>query len=184
MKIYTKTGDQGQTSLYGGKRVEKYDLRIDSYGTLDELNSYLGLIRDLTHGSIQDQLLEKIQHTIFDIGSHLAADPEKTKLKKPDLDKSSIEELEKAIDLMNEEIPVLTAFILPGGHPTVSHIHIGRTLCRKSERKISKLGSLEEINSFILPYINRLSDYLFVFARYIAKHNNIKEYFWNAKNNS
>ncbi len=184
MKIYTKTGDQGQTSLYGGKRVQKHSLRIDSYGTLDELNSYIGLIRDLTHGSNQDELLSQIQHTLFDIGSHLAADPDKTQLKKPALEEVLIRQLEQAIDLMNEEIPPLKLFILPGGHPTVSHIHIARTLCRKSERRITELAFNEEINLIIIPYINRLSDYLFVFARYIAKQNNVKEYFWNPKNKS
>lgn len=184
MKIYTKTGDQGQTSLYGGKRVQKHDVKIDSYGTLDELNSYMGLVRDLTKGSIQDDLLDQIQHTLFDIGSHLASDLEKKQLKKPILDESLIKTLEDNIDLMNEEIPPLKLFILPGGHPTVSHIHIARTLCRKAERRISELAHIEEIHPVIIPYINRLSDYLFVFARYIAKQNNITEYFWDNKNKS
>lgn len=182
MKIYTKTGDNGETSLYGGKRTPKYDIKIDSYGSLDELNSYIGLVRDLTQGSSQDELLSKIQHTLFDIGSHLAADPEKLKLKLPILEEILITELENSIDKMNSEVPPLKLFILPGGHPTVSHIHIARTLCRKAERRITELGQKENINSIILPYINRLSDYLFVLARYIAKQNKVDEYFWDNKN--
>jgi len=184
VKIYTKTGDQGQTSLYGGKRVQKHDLRIESYGTLDELNSYIGLIRDLLINSDQDTLLKQIQITLFDIGSHLAADPEKTKLKMPQFQDDLIQNLENAIDFMNEVIPPLKSFILPGGHATVSHIHISRTICRKAERRISMLAQNEEIHSIINPYINRLSDYLFVLARYIAKQNNIEENLWNPTDKS
>jgi len=167
LKIYTKTGDKGTTSLIGGTKVLKSDLRIEAYGTVDELNSHVGLCRDLMNDESSKNTLKEIQDRLFTIGSSLACDPEKeTKMKIPDLKEEDIRFLEKEIDRMDKELPEMKHFILPGGHITVSHIHIARCVCRRAERCCVRLDEKEQENSMIIKYLNRLSDYLFVLARY------------------
>jgi cob(I)alamin adenosyltransferase len=167
LKIYTKTGDKGTTSLIGGTKVLKSDLRIEAYGTVDELNSYIGLCKDLLQDAASKTMLQEIQDRLFTIGSSLACDPEKEpKLKLPDLKETDVELLEKEIDKMNASLPEMKNFILPGGHITVSHLHIARCVCRRAERCCVRLETGAE--TIIIKYLNRLSDYLFVLARYIA----------------
>lgn len=183
MKIYTKTGDKGTTSLIGGTKVLKSDLRIESYGTVDELNSYIGLCRDLLQNDEQRNLLQEIQDRLFTIGSSLACDPQKeTKMKIPDLHESDITLLEKNIDVMNSEMPEMRNFILPGGHPTVSHIHIARCVCRRAERNCVALQQSDpELEPLIIKYLNRLSDFLFVLARFAAHELGVGEIGWKAR---
>lgn len=185
MKIYTKTGDKGTTALFGGTRVPKSHLRIDAYGTVDELNSHIGLVKDTYANAEANELLNRIQDRLFTVGAILATDPEKAKLKNgkerlsiPKISETDIENLEKAIDLMNEELPPMTHFILPGGHPTVSHCHIARCVCRRGERLATALYNLESFDEDVLKYLNRLSDYLFVLARKISKDVNADEVKW------
>lgn len=185
MKIYTKTGDKGTTSLFGGTRVPKYHLRIEAYGTVDELNSYIGLIRDQKIDEHTSSILLKIQHELFILGSMLATPPEKKVLKngkeRLNIDKinqHSIELLENEIDTMNEQLPDMTHFILPGGHTTVSYCHIARCICRRAERISTHLGDESTIEPEILIYLNRLSDYLFVLARKLTKDNQAQEIKW------
>jgi cob(I)alamin adenosyltransferase len=180
MKIYTKTGDKGTTALYGGKRVSKADLRIDAYGTIDELNSYIGLLNDQPVNNDKKNILLSIQNELFNIGSHLAADPEKPNLKLPSLKSSDIEVLENEIDMMNEVLPELRYFILPGGHQSVSFCHIARTVCRRAERKVIELNEISPVNDLIIIYLNRLSDYLFVLARKMGQELNIEEVPWRS----
>lgn len=184
-KIYTKTGDGGRTSLIGGTKVLKSHARIESYGTVDELNSNIGLCRDLiTDKDIRD-LLKEIQDRLFTIGSALACDPEKEpKLKIPDLKETDVLFLEDAMDKMDSELPPLQYFIMPGGHPTVSHLHISRCVCRRAERLVVDLLNTEEDHdNLIIKYINRLSDYLFVLARYMATKLNAEEVSWKPRIN-
>ena len=181
MKIYTKGGDKGSTSLWGGKRVSKASLRIDTYGTIDELNVHIGLVRDVISDDKTKSLLEAIQNQLFTFGSHLAADPDKKGLNLPEIDLDQIITLEKAIDEMEEALPPLTAFILPGGHEHVSFCHLARVVCRRAERLVIALDAENSINSAIIAYLNRLSDYLFVLSRNIAKDVGAKEYTWQAK---
>jgi cob(I)alamin adenosyltransferase len=182
-KIYTKTGDKGTTSLIGGTKVSKSHLRIEAYGTTDELNSYIGLCRDLIQDENSRNILKEIQDRLFTIGASLACDPLKEpKMKIPELEESDITLLEKEIDRMNETIPVMKNFILPGGHATVSHIHIARCIGRRAERCCIKLESgKEEIDAIILKYLNRLSDYLFVLARYISFQLKTEEITWKPR---
>ena len=183
MKIYTKTGDKGTTSLIGGTKVPKSHLRIESYGTVDELNSYLGLIRDIISHPHTEGLIASIQDRLFTIGSSLACDPIKEpRMRLPDLHKEDIELLEKEIDAMNEELEPMKNFIIPGGHPTVSHIHIARCVCRRAERACVRL-ELEslEVDPLVLQYLNRLSDYLFMLARYAGKLLGIDEIAWKPR---
>lgn len=181
MKIYTKTGDEGMTSLFGGKRVSKSDLRIDSYGTVDELNSWIGLLRDSLKDEPMRELLKEIQDRLFTLGSALAADPDKPKLKKPDLHEPDVERLEKEIDSMNEVLPPLQVFILPGGHPVVSYCHIARCVCRRAERLVVELDKTEELEPLLVKYLNRLSDFLFVLARWVGKQLNAEEIKWEPR---
>lgn len=181
MKIYTKTGDKGETSLFGGKRVPKYDLRINAYGTSDELNSFIGLIRDQQIDQHYKDVLLNIQDKIFVLGATLAADPDKPKLKKPDLHLEDVELLEKEIDQMNEALPEMTHFILPGGHTIVSYCHIARCVCRRCERLVIELASQTEVDALIIQYLNRLSDYLFVLGRKIAQDIGVEEIKWIPK---
>lgn len=168
MKIYTKKGDQGQTGLLGGTRVAKHHLRIEAYGTVDELNSWLGLLRDSQKiGELNAQLL-RIQDRLFTLGSHLAMDPAKSTFKLPELSNADTLELEKAIDEMETQLPPLQNFILPGGCLPASHAHVARCVCRRAERLVVSLAETEAVPGEILPYLNRLSDYLFVVARYIT----------------
>ncbi|HCQ30145.1 MAG TPA: cob(I)yrinic acid a,c-diamide adenosyltransferase [Flavobacteriales bacterium] len=182
MKIYTKKGDKGTTALFGGKRLPKNHLKIEAYGTVDELNAYIGLVRDLIEDDEQKKLLIEIQDRLFTIGAHLATDIEKKdKLTLPNLYQKDIELLEKAMDIMNETIPPMRAFVLPGGHPTVSHCHIARCVCRRAERKIVALNMEENVDELILSYLNRLSDYLFVLARKLTIDLNAEEIEWHPK---
>ena len=179
MKIYTKTGDKATTALFTGKRVPKHHIRIESYGTLDELNSYLGLLRDQEMDKASKKTLALIQNKLFTLGAILATEPSKDKrLKIPRIYQEDIELLEKEIDKMNEELPEMTHFILPGGHPTVSHCHVARTICRRSERMISYLHENDPVPETVLSYVNRLSDYLFVLARKFSKDLKAKEVKW------
>lgn len=178
MKIYTKTGDKGQTSLIGGTRVPKHHLRIESYGTVDELNSYIGLIRDQPLSDHQQFLLKEIQDRLFTIGSALASDPEKSKMKIPDLHQEDIELLEKEIDTMTAELPELRHFILPGGSNGVSFCHIARCVCRRAERICVHLSEESFVDEKVMVYLNRLSDYLFVLSRKLCFDQNIEENKW------
>jgi len=182
MKVYTKTGDKGKTSLIGGTRVSKYSTRIESYGTVDELNSYVGLLRDsIDDKNIVAQLLE-IQDRLFTMGSSLATDPEKSRMKLPSLHASDITFLENKIDEMDATLEPMKKFILPGGHPVVSYCHIARCVCRRAERLV--VGIIQEdenLDEFVLPYLNRLSDYLFELSRYMSKQLNAVETSWIAR---
>ena len=181
MKIYTKSGDQGETSLYGGKRVSKADIRIESYGTVDELNSYMGLLGDLDVNKGRKLLLKEIQDRLFTIGSALAADPDKPKLKKPDLLESDVELLEREIDLMQEQLPEMKFFILPGGHQHVSFCHLARTVCRRAERLVILLAETDPVEIVIMMYLNRLSDYLFVLSRKMTLELGVEEIPWKPR---
>ncbi len=178
MKIYTKTGDKGYTSLIGGTRVPKHHVRIETYGTVDELNSYIGIIRDQEITPEQKDMLKEIQDRLFTIGSSLASDPEKSKMKIPDLHTSDIELLEQQIDKMNEDLPELRHFILPGGDQAVSFCHIARCVCRRAERICVNLAEISSVDEQVIIYLNRLSDYLFVLARKLCQDRKIPENQW------
>jgi cob(I)alamin adenosyltransferase len=182
-KIYTKTGDKGTTSLIGGTKVPKSHLRIEAYGTIDELNSFVGLVSDHQSDPKSKSVLNEIQDRLFTIGSSLACDPEKEpKLKIPDLKETDITFLEQQIDKMNESLPIMKSFILPVGHVAVSTTHIARTVCRRAERICVHMQQQKmEIESRIIIYLNRLSDYLFVLARYTGHQLNVKEIPWKAR---
>lgn len=180
-KIYTKKGDKGSTSLIGGKRVPKYHERIEAYGTLDELNSYLGVVRDQDISDEIRKIIIEIQDRVFTAESLLASE---LGMENPDLPKlyeKDVELLENEIDKMNEELPELTNFILPGGHRAVSHCHVARCICRRAERATIKLTQSENIDELIIKYLNRLSDYLFVLARKISLDQNAVETPWKAR---
>jgi cob(I)alamin adenosyltransferase len=181
IKIYTKTGDKGETSLIGGKRVPKYDQRIEAYGTVDELNSYIGLLRDLHIDSHSREILIEIQDRLFTAESLLAAENPAEFPSLPQLCEGDITLLEKEIDTMNETLPPLHSFILPGGHPVVSHCHIARCVCRRAERLIIKLARTNPVDPLTIKYLNRLSDYLFVLSRKLGKDFNVKETPWKAR---
>jgi cob(I)alamin adenosyltransferase len=168
MKIYTKKGDNGTTGLIGGTRILKSSLRIEAYGTIDELNSYIGLVRDQDINEHYKKQLIEIQDRLFTIGSSLAADPEKSTMKTPDLHASDIEVLEKWMDEMEEVLPEMKNFVLPGGHQTVSFCHVARCVCRRGERIIVDLNQHEFVADLVISYVNRLSDYLFVLSRKIT----------------
>ena len=183
LKIYTKTGDKGKTSLIGGTKVPKSHLRIEAYGTIDELNSFIGLVNDYQSDAHTASVLKEIQDRLFTIGSSLACDPDKEpKLKIPDLKSSDVEFLEKEIDKMNEVLPVMKSFILPGGHVAVSSTHIARCVCRRVERICVNMQEQQmEIEPLVIQYLNRLSDYLFVLARYTAHLLKVEEIPWKAR---
>jgi cob(I)alamin adenosyltransferase len=178
MKIYTKTGDKGYTSLIGGSRVPKYHLRIESYGTIDELNSYIGLIRDQNPNSSYQSVLKEIQDRLFTIGSVLASDPEKSRMKVPDLHEEDILLLEREMDEMSEVLPPLKHFILPGGDVKVSCCHIARCICRRAERLTVHLAEETFVDEKVIIYLNRLSDYLFLLARKLCFDDGIEENKW------
>jgi cob(I)alamin adenosyltransferase len=182
MKIYTRTGDQGQTSLLGGSRVPKDHLRIEAYGTVDELNSHLGLLRDWSTERHKDLLLE-IQTTLFSIGSRLASgsDAEADSFKVPQVTDAEITALEMAMDELDKALPVMRNFILPGGHPAVSQAHICRTVCRRAERRCVQLGTQEEVPAVLIRYLNRLSDLLFVVARSLGHELGVTERPWKPR---
>ena len=181
MKIYTKTGDKGTTALFGGKRVSKADLRIDAYGTVDELNSFLGLVRDQEVNQKRKDIIIEIQNTLFVVGSNLATEPGNTKVKTPSLGESDIEFLENEIDKMESELPPLKTFVLPGGHQSVSFCHVARTVCRRAERMSIALNEQENVEPVIIKYLNRLSDYLFVLSRKMALELGANEIPWRPK---
>ena len=177
-KIYTKGGDKGTTSLMGGSRVPKYDDRIHAYGTLDELNSFLGLIRDFGIAPEYKNIIIGIQNFIFTAEAYLASENKKSAERLPELSEDDITLLEKEIDRMNDDLPELKSFILPGGHPLVSYCHISRTICRRAERLVIKLAELYDFDSIIIRFLNRLSDYLFVLARKLGQDYGAEEIPW------
>jgi cob(I)alamin adenosyltransferase len=182
-KIYTKTGDKGTTSLIGGTKVPKSHLRIEAYGTTDELNSYIGLCRDLLSDKQSRKLLLEVQDRIFTIGSSLACDPIKEpKMRIPDLKETDVILLENEMDSMNESVAAMKFFILPGGHSILSHLHIARCVCRRAERCCVRL-ELEslEVDPIIIKYLNRLSDYLFVLSRFTGSQLKVEEISWKPR---
>jgi cob(I)alamin adenosyltransferase len=179
-KIYTKTGDQGQTALFGGRRVLKSDLRIDAYGTVDELNANLGLLRDLCADQPVREQLKTIQDRLFTLGANLAADPQK-ELPRPDLYPADVEILESEMDRMDATLPELRNFILPGGHPTVSQCHVARCVCRRAERLTVALAQAEPVDPIVIQYLNRLSDYLFILGRRLAADLGVEEVVWKPR---
>lgn len=188
MKIYTKTGDKGTTALFGGTRVPKHHIRIESYGTVDELNSYIGLIRDQEIDPRSKEILIHVQDRLFTLGAILATDPEKAILKSgkerlniPKIEEEDISLLETEMDAMNESLPPMTHFVLPGGHPTVSYCHIARCVCRRAERLATLLHEQEPTDERVLMYLNRLSDYLFVLARKLTYLLQAEEIKWVPK---
>ncbi|RZK70866.1 MAG: cob(I)yrinic acid a,c-diamide adenosyltransferase [Pedobacter sp.] len=181
MKIYTKTGDEGLTSLIGGTRVPKFDLRIDCYGTVDELNSYIGLIMCQQINQHYQQILKEIQDRLFTIGSYLASDPERSRMKIPDLLDDDVTLLEREMDEMNIGLPELKHFILPGGNTVVSYCHIARCVCRRAERLVFQLASTTAVDEKMTVYLNRLSDYLFVLARKLNFDAGTDENIWNPR---
>ncbi len=191
MKIYTKTGDKGTTALFGGTRVPKHHIRIDSYGTVDELNSHIGLIRDQQIDELSKNVLINIQDKLFTVGAVLATDPEKAILKSgqkrlniPTISSEDITLLETEMDRMNESLPPMTHFVLPGGHQTVSFCHIARCVCRRAERLSTALYEMEPFEETTLQYLNRLSDYLFVLARKLSYDLEADEIQWIPQKNS
>ncbi len=181
MKIYTKTGDQGETSLIGGTRVPKYHDRIEAYGTIDELISYIGLIRDQKIDEHTIKVLIEIQDRLMTCASILATDCENCKVKIPEIFESDIEYLEKEIDEMSKDLPPLKTFILPGGHQTVSYCHIARNVCRRAERLSIKVQNQFKNSEKVIKFVNRLSDFLFVLARKLSMDLYAKETPWHPK---
>lgn len=185
MKVYTKTGDKGTTALFGGSRVPKHHIRIESYGTVDELNSHIGLIRDQDINPLYKNVLIEVQDRLFTLGAILATPPEKEVLKNGEkrlqnlgIVESDIEYLEKEIDTMEADLPPMTHFVLPGGHTTVSYCHIARCVCRRAERLATHLHEIEPTDELVLKYLNRLSDYLFVLARKLSHDLDANEVPW------
>jgi cob(I)alamin adenosyltransferase len=176
-KIYTKTGDQGQTALFGGKRVSKAHLRVDAYGTVDELNSFVGALNDACAEPDIRSLLTKVQHRLFTLGAHLATESDKSALV-PGLTEADVDVLEAAMDRMDAQLEPLRNFILPGGHPTVSICHQCRTICRRAERLVVALQADNDVSPLAIQYLNRLSDYFFVLARYLCLRLGVKEVIW------
>jgi|SRR5579871_5074849 len=182
-KIYTKTGDKGKTSLIGGTKVPKSHIRIESYGTVDELNSFIGLLNDHLTNPHSKKVIKEIQDRLFTIGASLACDPDKEpSLKIPDLKEKDISFLEKEMDIMNEVLPVMKHFILPGGHVAVSTAHIARCVCRRAERICVEMTEDEIfVEPLVIKYLNRLSDYLFVLARFIGHELKVEEVQWKPR---
>ena len=181
MKIYTKTGDKGTTSLIGGTRLSKAHVRIDAYGTVDELNSYIGLLGDQPVNEKRKEILKEIQDRLFTMGSHLASESDKSKRILPDLLEEDIILLEKEMDVIDSQVPKLTAFVLPGGHESVSFGHVARTVCRRAERAVIHLQQGEEVEEIVIRYLNRLSDYLFMLCRIMTHDLGIEEVTWKPR---
>jgi len=181
MKIYTRTGDEGTTSLFGGTRVSKADMRIDTYGTVDELNSYVGLLRDQEVNQKRKDVLIEIQDRLFTIGSILATEPGRHSVKIPPLHEEDVIFLEKQMDEMDKVLPPMRFFVLPGGHPSVSFGHVARTVCRRAERLAIALHQHEQIDALVLKYLNRLSDYLFVLCRMMTLELKAEEIPWKPR---
>lgn len=181
MKIYTKTGDEGTTSLFGGKRVSKSELRIDTYGTVDELNSWIGVLRDQEVNQKRKDILIEIQDRLFTIGSILATEPENTKVKIPSLSEIDVTFLEKGMDDMDALLSPMRFFVLPGGHVSISWGHVTRTVCRRAERLVIALHQLEKVDPLVIKYLNRLSDYLFVLCRMMTQELGVEETAWKPR---
>jgi cob(I)alamin adenosyltransferase len=185
-KIYTKTGDEGKTSLIGGTKVPKSHLRIETYGTVDELNSFVGLLNDQITDTRSNKILREIQDRLFTIGSSLATDPDKeSKMKLPDLKEEDVQLLEDEMDWMNEKLKPMRSFILPGGSTAVSTAHIARCVCRRAERHCVNMKEHEMfVDPLVIKYLNRLSDHLFVLARYVAHLSGVEEIEWKPRINT
>ncbi len=181
MKIYTKTGDEGTTSLFGGKRVSKSELRIDTYGTVDELNSWMGVLRDQEVNQKRKDVLIEIQDRLFTIGSILATEPENTKVKIPSLSENDVAFLEKGMDEMDALLQPMRFFVLPGGHTSISWGHVTRTVCRRAERLVIALHQHEKVEPLVIKYLNRLSDYLFVLCRMMTHELGVEETPWKPR---
>jgi cob(I)alamin adenosyltransferase len=181
MKIYTRKGDQGDTSLIGGTRVPKHHLRIEAYGTVDELNAWIGVLRDQPINAAHRNFLMEIQDRLFVIGSHLANDPATSKMKLPLLNQEDIVALENAMDEMDGRLPEMKNFVLPGGHTIVSFCHVARCVCRRAERCTVHLSEQEPVDSLILQYLNRLSDFLFVLSRMLTQELDAAEIPWKPR---
>lgn len=181
MKIYTKTGDQGTTALFGGKRVSKADLRIETYGTVDELNSWIGVLRDQEVNQKRKGVLVEIQDRLFTVGSILATEPGNTKVKIPSLREDDVVLLEKEMDEMDAQLQPMRFFVLPGGHPAISFGHVARTVCRRAERLVITLHEQEPVDLMVIKYMNRLSDYLFVLCRKVTAELNAEETPWKPR---
>lgn len=181
MKVYTRKGDEGKTSLLSGTRVPKHHLRIEAYGTVDELNAYIGLIRDQEMGTVEKEDLIEMQDRLFTIGAILATEPDKGNFQLPPMKEEDATRLEEAIDRMDQELPEMRNFILPGGHTTISHCHIARCVCRRAERVVEELDEKEKVDPLILRYLNRASDHLFVLARKLSKDLGAEERAWEPK---
>lgn len=181
MKIYTKTGDSGTTALIGGTRLSKAHIRIDAYGTVDELNAYIGLLRDQPVNTSRRDFLKEIQDRLFTVGSHLASEPDQTRKKLPDLHEADITLLENEMDVMDAQLPTLRAFVLPGGHESVSFGHVARTVCRRAERTVVLLNEHEPVEEIVIRYLNRLSDYLFMLCRVMTQELGAEEVSWKAR---
>ncbi|MEQ9186760.1 MAG: cob(I)yrinic acid a,c-diamide adenosyltransferase [Cryomorphaceae bacterium] len=181
MKIYTKKGDKGTTGILGGTRLAKHHMRIEAYGTVDELNAFVGALRDAVDAPQHRQDLLRIQEELFTVGSQLAADPVKNKMKLPMIDEEDVLYLEQRMDDMEERLPEMRSFVLPGGHSTVSSAHLCRTVCRRAERLCSALGENEPVNPLILRYLNRLSDYFFVLSRMLTQELGAEEIPWKPR---
>ncbi|WKS96052.1 cob(I)yrinic acid a,c-diamide adenosyltransferase [Riemerella columbina] len=185
MKIYTKTGDKGETALYGGRRVSKASLRVESYGTIDELNAFIGIAKSYIHDEAVLHQLKIIQFDLFTVGSEAATPIDKMKLANGKwrlpltIDEAEVEQLEQWMDAWDEQLEPLQFFILPGGGKAATHLHAARTICRRAERALVALSQEEEVRAILIKYLNRLSDYLFVLARYISKVQGEPEEFWN-----
>lgn len=179
LRIYTKTGDKGETSLIGGTRLPKHHMRIEAYGNVDELNSWIGLLRDQPIGVHYVTILLEVQDRLFTIGSLLASDPEKgSKMKLPEIHESDIILLEKEIDAMEEKLPPMKSFVLPGGNQIVSYCHIARCVCRRAERSVLRVAETEKVDEIVYKYLNRLSDHLFVLSRKLSHDLNAQETPW------
>jgi cob(I)alamin adenosyltransferase len=183
IKIYTKTGDLGTTSLIGGTKVPKSHIRIDTYGTVDELNSWIGVVSDYTPDEQIKSVLKEIQDRLFTVGSSLACDPEKEPLMKiPDLKESDIAFLEQQIDHMNTQLPAMKFFVLPGGHLAISQSHVARCVCRRAERCcVNMQEQAIFVEPLVIKYLNRLSDYLFVLSRYLGHQMGVAEIPWKPR---
>lgn len=180
-RIYTRTGDEGETSLFGGKRLPKDHLRIESYGTLDELNAQIGLLRDQLQDEELREELHEIQNRLFSMGSYLAMEPGNKSASIEMLRKADVETLEQAMDRMDEDLEPLRNFILPGGHVLVSQAHIARCVCRRAERQVVALSHQEPVEGIVLQYLNRLSDFFFILARYLGHRLGVEEVIWSSR---
>lgn len=180
-KIYTKTGDKGETGLFGGARIPKDHERIEAYGTVDELNAFTGALIDQIPEELFSKFLKGVQEELFIIGSHLAQDPDKKGIPLPKFPDNATSRLESLIDEIDKELPTLRNFILPGGHPAVSSAHICRTVCRRAERRVVTLGANSTVPEWLVIYLNRLSDFFFMLSRYLTKYYGASERPWVPK---